>query len=103
MKILTSAGVFVALLPGIAGPRAAACDAVGNVRFICEQVVPEDLFPVPGGEWVLSSGMGANGAIRLISVREKTTTVLFPAPSSAIRHDTRTYSSCPGPIDLSNR
>ncbi len=98
-----SAGVFVAWLLGIAGPKAASCDAAGNVRFICEQVVPEDLFPVPGGEWVLSSGMGVNGAIRLISVRDKTTTVLFPAASSKVRPDTKTYSSCPGPIDLSNR
>jgi hypothetical protein len=103
MKILTSFGLFVALLPGIAQPRAEGCDPVGNVRFVCDQVVPEDLLPVPGGQWVLASSMGANGAIRLISLRDRTTTVLFPAPSSKIRPDTRTYSSCPGPIDLSNR
>jgi hypothetical protein len=29
--------------------------------------------------------------------------VLFPAPTSKIRPDTKTYNSCPGPIDLSNR
>jgi hypothetical protein len=87
---------------GIAEP-ADGCDPVGDVRFICDQVVPEDLFPVPGGEWVLASGMGANGAIRLISLRDRTTTVLFPAASSKIRPDTKTYPSCPGPIDLSNR
>jgi hypothetical protein len=103
MRILTSVGLFIALMLSIAGTRAAGCDPVGDVRFICDQVVPEDLFPVPGGEWVLSSGMGANGAIRLISIRDKTTTVLFPAASSRVRPDTRTYNSCPGPIDLSNR
>jgi hypothetical protein len=94
---------LIALMPGMAGQGAAACDPVGDVRFICDQLVPEDLFPVPGGEWVLSSGMGAGGAIRLIDIRGKTTTVLFPAASSRVRPDTRTYNSCPGPLDLSNR
>lgn len=103
MRILTSVGLFVALLLGAAGPRAEGCDPVGDVRFICDQIVPEDLFPVPGGEWVLASGMGPNGAIRLISLRDRTTTVLFPSASSKVRPDTRTYNSCPGPIDLSNR
>ena len=105
MKILTLVGVSVtcALLFGAVGPKAAGCDPVGNVRFICDQVGPEDLFPVPGGEWVLSSGMTANGAIRVINVRDKTTTVLFPTASPKVRPDTRTYNSCPGPIDLSDR
>src|SRR5205814_9349366 len=75
----------------------------GNVRFICDQLGPEDLLLVPGGEWVLSSGYPANGAIHLISVRDRTTTVLFPTDSPAVRPDTKTYNSCPGPIDLSQR
>ena len=104
MRFLVSVGLFVTLLPpGIAGPTAQGCDPVGQIRFICDQIVPEDLLPVPGGQWVLASSMGANGAIRLISLRDRTTTVLFPAASSKIRPDTKTYSSCPGPIDLSNR
>ena len=105
MRFLTLVGVSTvcALLLGTAGPRAAACDPIGNVRFVCDQVGPEDLLLVPGGEWVVSSGMAANGAIRLISVRDKTTTVLFPTESPRVRPDTRTYNSCPGPIDLSDR
>src|ERR1700740_2963137 len=84
---------------GSAGLRAAGCVPGGNVGFVCNQAGPEDLFLVPGGEWVLSSGMVANGAIRLISVRDKTTTVLFPTDSSKARPDTKTYNSCPGPVD----
>jgi len=105
MRFLTLVGVSTvcALLLGTAGPRAAACDPVGNVRFVCDQVSPEDLLLVPGGEWVLSSGMAANGAIRLISVRDRTTTVLFPTASPRVRPDTKIYNSCPGPIDLSDR
>jgi hypothetical protein len=103
--MLTSVAVSVAcaLLLGTAGSEAAACDPVGNVRFICDQVGPEDLVPVPGDEWVLSSGYPTNGAIRLINIRDRTTTVLFPTGSPRVRHDRKTYSSCPGPIDLSQR
>src|SRR5438105_4807277 len=99
MKLLTSVGIAVTfvLLLGNIGPRAAGCDPVGNVRFICDQVVPEDLAPVPGSKWVLSSGMATNGAIRLINVRDKTTTVLFPTATAKERLDKKTYDSCPGP------
>jgi WD40 repeat protein len=101
MRLLTFVGFSVAcaLLLGIVGLRAAGCDPVGSVRFVCDQAGPEDLFLVPGGEWVLSSGMVANGAIRLIRVRDKTTTVLFPSESAKVRPDTKTYNSCPGPLD----
>src|SRR5947199_5654567 len=74
--LFTVSVVCVLLLVGPAGPRGAGCDAEGNVRFICDQAGPEDLFPVPGDAWVLSSGMVQNGAIRLITIRDKTTTIL---------------------------
>ena len=101
MRILRLLGVSVAcaLQLGIAGLRAAGCDPVGNVRFVCDQAGPEDLFLVPGGAWVLSSGMVANGTIRLIRVRDMSTTVLFPTDSPKARPDTKTYDSCPGPVD----
>jgi hypothetical protein len=105
MKRLTSLSIAVAsaLLSGDAGAQAPPCDPVGNVRFICNQVAPEDLAPVPGGDWVISSGMAANGAVRLINLHDRTTTVLFPAASARERFDKKTYDSCPGPIDLTQR
>src|SRR5262249_53139164 len=87
------------LLLGAVRPRAVGCDPAGNVKFICDQLAPEDLVLVPGGDWVISSGMAANGAIRAISVRDRATTVLFPAAAAKVRPDTRTYPSCPGPLD----
>ena len=101
MKALTSLGLAaaVALVLGFAGTRAAGCDPAGTIRFVCGQVGPEDLAVVPGGEWVLSSGNVANGGIRLINVREKTTTVLFPTTPPKERPDQKTYGTCPGPID----
>ena len=88
---------------GTVGPRAAGCDPLGDVRFICDQVGPEDLAVVPGSQWVIAGGMAANAAIRLINVRDKTTTVLFPAATPSERWDKKTYSACPGPIDLTQR
>jgi sugar lactone lactonase YvrE len=96
--IVAAVPAFLLLLAA-AAPRAAGCEPAGNVRFICDQLAPEDLSLVPGGEWVISSGMAANGAIRAISLRDKTTTVLFPSASARVRPDTKIYNSCPGPID----
>src|SRR5262245_27742899 len=91
-------GITLSLVGGNVEARAAGCDAIGNVRFICDQLGPEDLVAVPGSEWILSSGMAAKGAIRLISLRDKSTTALFPGATSTDRPNKKVYSSCPGPI-----
>ena len=100
MKVLMSLVIVItlSLVGGNVAVRAAGCDAIGNVRFICDQLGPEDLAAVPGPEWVLSSGMLANGAIRLVNLRDKSTTVLFPSAASTERPDRKTYDSCPGPL-----
>src|SRR5438477_7956090 len=96
MKVLIC--ITLSLVGGGVEAKAAGCEAIGNVRFICDQQGPEDLAAVPGSDWVLSSGMAANGAIRLINVRDKSTTVLFPSAASKERPNKKTYESCPGPI-----
>jgi hypothetical protein len=103
MKVPTALGLALALasLIGSAAPKAAACDPLGNVRFVCDQIGPEDLAVVPGSDWVISSGMAANGAIRLINLRDRMTTVIFPSAAAKERFDRKTYASCPGAIDLS--
>jgi hypothetical protein len=100
MRVLMSLGIVItlSLIGGSIEARAAGCEAIGNVRFICDQLGPEDLAPVPGAEWVISSGMVANGAIRLINLRDKSTTVLFPSATATERPNKKTYDSCPGPI-----
>lgn len=105
MRILTVLGISAAgaLLAGTAAPTAQDCNPVGNVQFVCGQDAPEDLAVVPGGKWVIASGNRAPGTIRLISVLDRTTTVLFPTASPGLRPDTKTYDACPGPIDVSTR
>ena len=96
---LSLGAALIALLLGrTIGAKAAGCDPIGGVRFVCDQVGPEDLAAVPGSEWVLSSGMAASGAIRLINLRDRTTTVLFPSAKSRERLSKKMYDSCPGPI-----
>src|SRR6476620_3353649 len=84
-------------------PRAAACEPAGTVRFVCDQSGPEDLVLVPGGRWVISSGLRAHGAVRLDSVPHRTSTVLFPSSNASDEPDKKTYNSCPGPIEAGQK
>jgi hypothetical protein len=105
MRVLTFPGLSVALALalslGTAGPRAAGCDPVGKIQFVCDQAGPEDLAIVPGGQWVIATAYARDkGGIRLINVRDRTTTVLFPTSvPPRERFDAKTYDSCPGPVD----
>jgi len=100
MRALTLLGLLAVAVSQITAPaKSAGCDPLGNVQFICGLVGPEDLVPVPGSDWVIASGDAAPGAITLIDVRRKTTTPLYPAANLPQRLDTKTYDSCPGPID----
>ena len=100
MRALALLGLLAVAVPQTTAPaKSAGCDPLGNVRFICGLVGPEDLVPVPGSDWVIASGDAAPGAITLIDVRRKTTTPLYPAANLPQRLDTKTYDSCPGPID----
>ncbi len=88
----------VALLLGIAGPHAAACDSDGDVQFVCGPVSPEDLIPVPRSPWVVVSSMEDEGHLYLVDTRNHTASVLFTSDGSNRRHDTAVYGSCPGPV-----
>jgi len=75
---------------------AANCAPAGNIHFVCGQEAPEDLLHLPGSDWVIASSLAGNGGIRLISVRDKTSTLLYPSPSAKEQLDKKTYDSCPG-------
>ena len=101
MRVLTLLGLFAifALPAGIAGQGTANCGPAGNVQFVCGHEAPEDLALIPDSEWMVASVFSGNGGIRLINVRDKTTTVGFPTATSRERLDAKTYDSCPGPLD----
>ena len=79
--------------------RAAGCDPEGRVKFICGVIAPEDIIGVPRSEWVIASGYTAGGAIHLVNTRDYTARQVFPAASPRLRLDSKTYASCPGPLD----
>ena len=78
------------------------CDPVGDVRFICGLVSPEDIAVLPGAEWAIVSGAREGGRLHLVNVSDKTSTVLFPTADSEQRLDATAYPGCPGPFDLAN-
>jgi hypothetical protein len=79
---------------------ATPCQPIGEIQFICGLISAEDLAVLPGSEWVIASGNREGGRLHLISVRNKTATVLFPTSTRNERFDTITYPTCPGPLDL---
>jgi hypothetical protein len=89
-------------LPGHVTIGATPCTPVGDIRFLCYMASPEDLAVVPGAEWVIASGNRETGRLHLISVRQKTSTILFPTPAPRERLDRKAYPGCPGPLDLKN-
>ena len=97
MTVFRMIAVPVALLAclGAAAQSRAACEAVGDIEFICDVIGPEDLAIVPGGEWVIASGNQEGGRIQLVHVRDKTATALFPASPRRTRLDAETLSDVP--------
>jgi hypothetical protein len=85
------------LLPD-AGLRAQACDPVGDVRFVCGLVNPEDLAPVPQSAGVVVASMSTPGQIYLVNSRDYSSTIIFPGATARQRHDAKTYNTCPGPL-----
>ena len=97
MILLGTSGI-TAQNPTVA-PSGLPCEAVGEIQFVCSLISPEDLAVIPGSEWVIASGNRAGGRIHLVSVADKTATVLFPSPEARERLDSRSYPTCPGPLD----
>jgi hypothetical protein len=108
MKVLSLLAVVVVLAvialplgivaqgPPRGGPPAAPCVQAGNTQYVCDQVSPEDLVIVPGGEWVVSTAYAPPGGVRIINVRDKSTTMAYPAATAKEEFDNTTYSTCPG-------
>src|SRR5262245_3104534 len=105
MKTLTMLGLYVALASplGISAPQTASCNPAGNVQFVCGQLAPEDLVLVPGSEWVFASAFSGSGGVQLINVRDRTTRVAYPTATSKEKLDAKTYDSCPGPPDATDK
>ena len=82
--------------------QSGGCEPDGKVRFICGVPTPEDLVPVPGGQWVIASGF-SSGTVQLVNTKTYVATRVFPAATPRERFDKATYAACPGPLDPAAR
>ena len=71
------------------------CAPVGEIQFICNLISPEDLAVLPGEKWVIASGNQEGGKLHLVNVRDKTSSVLYPAAAPRERLDAAAYSHLP--------
>jgi len=79
-----------------------ACPAEGEMQFLCGIQGAEDIVHLGDSNWLLASGMGAegqDGAVHLIDGRNKTFKAIFPAEAAGISPDTQMYPNCPGAPD----
>ena len=106
MRVLTLLGVSTALVLStsiLAQQAPPGCDPAGAIRFVCGQSGPEDLVDVPGTSWILASAYGAEGGIHLIDTKAASSTRLYPSATSRERLDAKTYDTCPGPPEGTDR
>jgi sugar lactone lactonase YvrE len=74
------------------------------VQYVCGQAAPEDLVLVPGGEWmVATSFVSRDAGIRIINVKDKTSTVAYPKDGAKEQLDKKTYDTCPGAPDAEQK
>jgi hypothetical protein len=83
-------------------PAATPCDSVSAVTLVCGQQGPEDLYALPGSQWVVASAYSGTGGINLIRVSDRSSTPWYPSGTSKRQYDARKYPGCPGPPDAAS-
>jgi hypothetical protein len=91
------------LAAGTSVSRAAGCDPIGRIQFVCGPAGPEDLVAVPGTAWLIASAFGVEGGVHLIDTRAASSVRLFPSETAKERLNAKVYDSCPGPLQGSDR
>jgi len=106
LRIVAALAAAGAALLGFDGAAFAACDPVGNTKFVCGTINPEDLVHIPGTPWIIAGGLAEGdhpeGHLYLINARDHAMKVLFPSSTVSYRQDTKTYADCPGAPDEKN-
>ena len=98
---LTAAALGAALLAAAPASAAETCASEGKVRYLCGPANVEDLVQVPGGRWIIASGMVgpglSAGRLYLIDSRARTSADLAPDVGGKPRAP---YAAGPGAPDL---
>lgn len=94
MKLRIFGLLFCLGLPGFGLAAAAACDADGEVQFLCGPVSPEDLYPIADTPWVVVSGMEDDGYLYIADTRDHSLRVMFPTAATSFPRDRGTNGAC---------
>jgi hypothetical protein len=78
---------------------ATPCASVTAVTLACNQQGPEDLYALPGSQWVVASVYAGSGGINLIRVSDRSSTRWYPSATARRQYDAKGYPGCPGPPD----
>lgn len=76
------------------------CRDEQGLTYICDLVVPEDILTVGSTGLLLASGHRAPGHLYLIDPATRAHSELIHGATFTLRHDTRAYPDCPGPLNL---
>ena len=76
----------------------------GRQRPVClRSMSPEDLAIVPGGQWVIASGLGGHAGIRAIKRAGQHADAAVSRAVGESAAGQKTYKSCPGPSDAAGQ
>jgi hypothetical protein len=79
MRIRILLGLLLWASPLMAADKTDDCAPEGNVKFICGIAAPEDLEPLPGGKWIVTSGLTTSSGLHLVNLKSKTAERWLPA------------------------
>ena len=102
MKLLLLAlAVSVSLLTSrpLHAQAPAGCAPDAGLTFICGLQNPEDVVPVPGTPWLLTSGMAPGAGLSVVETQAKTVRKLYATGTANARADRTRFANCPGPLD----
>jgi hypothetical protein len=99
---LMLAAIAALALSSITAPAqpAAPCAPSMGLRFVCGLDKPEDLIQVPGSKWLIASGMGSGGGLRLVDTEAKVAKPFYTGAPAQLRQDRKWFSACPGAPDV---
>ncbi|MDD9889604.1 MAG: hypothetical protein OXU30_04595, partial [Gammaproteobacteria bacterium] len=77
-----------------------ACDPDSDTFFVCGLINPEDLYQVPGTDWVIASGRISDyaGPIYAVNINNHQVEEIYPHNAAIPDFNQNIYSECPGPI-----
>jgi len=111
MGVGLSAAAAICLLSACAEPAnetsaaSAACEASGDLNYVCGPANAEDIVQLGGSRWLILSGMSRDDVsahLYLLDHETKRYEEWFPGAAPALALDRSLFADCPRPLDTTN-